>query len=81
MVDAGEPIQKGGELNELVVAVVPTHEFADLPRMRLRGLPELRATGFRQRGVADAPIARALLASDETVALEAVQEPCHTAGG
>jgi long-subunit acyl-CoA synthetase (AMP-forming) len=36
---ARQPIQKGGELNELVVVVHPAHELADLPGVGLCGFP------------------------------------------
>src|SRR6266540_290860 len=79
--DARQPIEQRGELPELVVVVMRAEELADLSRVRLRGLAELVAAGASEDRVADAAIGRALLAGDEPVALEAVEEPRGAARG
>jgi hypothetical protein len=80
-VDAGQPIEKRDELSELVLVVWTAHELADLPGVRLRGLAQLGAAGLGQDRIDDATIARALLARDQAVALETVEEPGHPTRG
>src|SRR2546423_13937822 len=80
-VHARQPVEKRDELRELVLVEGTAQELADLPGVRLRGLAKLVAPGLGQDRIADAVIARAHVAGDETVALEPVEQPCHTAGG
>ena len=49
--------------------------------MGLVDLAELVAAGFREDRVGDAAIAVASLTPDEALALEAVEQACHAAGG
>jgi hypothetical protein len=68
-------------LRELVFVVRALQELADLHGVRHRGLVQLGAAGLGEDRVDDAAIARALLAGNEAVAFQAVEESSHAARG
>src|SRR3954465_5536257 len=73
-IHARQAIEEGNELRELALLIRTAKELADLPRVSLRGLPQLVAAGLGQDRIAHPAIARALLPGHEAVVLETVEE-------